>query len=217
MQESQSQSFKRKRSTSTSTTVTVASSSTTYPATPTTMNTNTNTNTTTTAPTTITIPGSDKEISLCQQSTQRQYINEVEASTTSTSTSTTSNDEAVVAQLAAELMAYVSPTPSVVSVQATPIPLLTPPSSPLSSNLEWPSNLAVDNALTAAATAAAEETKDHWNVQELEEECDFHKRHEPFVQIVFPRNWHGHNYNYDNNNGNENDNGNNTHARAFRF
>jgi len=63
------------------------------------------------------------------------------------------SDHEVDTQLAEELLC-VSPT----SVDVEPIPLLTPPASPVSFNsvdgqvtiCEWPSNLAVDNALTAS-------------------------------------------------------------------
>jgi hypothetical protein len=66
------------------------------------------------------------------------------------------NDDEVDTQLAEELMGYVSPTP--IEGNSNPIPLLTPPASPLPIKsdesvveiCEWPSNLAVDNALTAA-------------------------------------------------------------------
>mmetsp|Transcript_15932 Transcript_15932/g.20226 ORF Transcript_15932/g.20226 Transcript_15932/m.20226 type:complete len:427 (-) Transcript_15932:230-1510(-) len=129
----------------------------------------------------------------------------------------TSNDK-VVAQLAEELMDYeeyvhishVSPTPSVVTaaVEATPIPLLTPPASPVSfrNTLEWPSNLAVDNALTAAAVASKLHPPSLSSLVELEEGYDYDydcggddgdgngngggNGCEPFVQIVFPRNWY---------------------------
>lgn len=88
------------------------------------------------------------------------------------------------AQLAEELMGYNSSTDS--EVEAVPIPLLTPPASPLPIKseesvveiYEWPSNLAVDNALTAASNLIP------LSLEEMEEidECK-----EPFVTFVTPR------------------------------
>ncbi len=74
--------------------------------------------------------------------------------TTHRALSVCSNDDEVDSQLAEELLGGDSP----VSLESKPIPLLTPPASPVPIKsdesvveiYEWPSGLAVDNALTAA-------------------------------------------------------------------
>ncbi len=95
------------------------------------------------------------------------------------------NDE-VDLRLAEELIEYSSKSPPVHSEnEVEPIPLLTPPGSPIPIHseesvtdiFEWPSNLAVDIALTAASKLRP------LSLREMEEidKCD-----EPFI-VVFPR------------------------------
>jgi hypothetical protein len=95
-------------------------------------------------------------------------------------------DNEVDAQLADELIGYASPTPS--EVESIPIPLLTPPASPVPIKsdesiveiYEWPSNLAVDNALTAASKLNPLSLSSLAKLEEIND-C-----REPFI-IVFPR------------------------------
>jgi hypothetical protein len=90
------------------------------------------------------------------------------------------------AQLAEELLGYTSPSPS--DIGATPIPLLTPPASPIHIQsdesigdiCEWPSNLAVDNALTAVSKLRP------LSLSSLALLVEGEERKEPFT-IVFPR------------------------------
>lgn len=95
-------------------------------------------------------------------------------------------DDEVDIRLAEELIEYSFNSPSVHSEnEVEPIPLLTPPGSPIPIHseesvtdiYEWPSNLAVDIAYTAASTLHP------LSLREMEEidKCD-----EPFI-VVFPR------------------------------
>jgi len=107
----------------------------------------------------------------------------------SSSSEFSSSDDEVVAQLAQELIEYTSPTPSEAgATPIAPIPLLTPPASPIPIRsdesgqplIEWPSNLAVDNALTAASKLHPLSLSSLVQLEE-DNECE-----EPFV-ILFPK------------------------------